>query len=224
MLLSNTGFVTPRNTGVTGLARAAAAAGWDRGSDRRWKVDRPLAFPCCSSAAPWGPTVDGGARRSGQRTRTGGHGNPLHPQRSTQKEKTQMPKYSEKTTRWEQLLASIAANTDELGAALQTERTELEQLLAQAKQLDNRQDFLRAESSEVTRLRQEVDRQGEDLRGRLTAILKGKYGMRNNKLKEFGLAPFKPASRRKPEPEAPAPEPPSAPTPAAPKATPADPN
>ena len=119
-----------------------------------------------------------------------------------------MPKYSDKTTRWEQLLTSIAANAQELEAAITAEREELEQTLAEAKQLDAQQDLLRAQSAETTRKRQEVDRKGEELRRRLAGIIKGKYGTRSNKLKEFGIEPFKPASRRKPEPETPeAPEP-----------------
>jgi hypothetical protein len=114
-----------------------------------------------------------------------------------------MPKYSDKTTRWEQLLTSVAANSEELGPAVEVERKELEQTLAEAKQLDIQQDLLRAQSTEATRRRQEVDVRGEELRRRLSAIVRGKYGTRNNKLKEFGLEPFKSPSRRKPEPEAP---------------------
>jgi chromosome segregation ATPase len=119
-----------------------------------------------------------------------------------------MATYSDKTTRWEQLLTSIAANAEELGPAVQAERSELEQALAEAKQLDIQQDLLRAQTAERTRRRRELDAQGEELRRRLAAIIKGKYGTRNNKLKEFGLEPFKPG-RRKPEPETPEPpEPP----------------
>ena len=114
-----------------------------------------------------------------------------------------MPKYSDKTTRWEQLLTSVAANAEELGPAVQAERTALEQALAEAKQLDIQQDLLRAQSTETTRRRKEIDVRGEELRRRLSAIVRGKYGTRNNKLKEFGLEPFKPTNRRKPEPEAP---------------------
>ncbi len=118
-----------------------------------------------------------------------------------------MAKYSEKTTRWESLLTSLSTAPDL--AHTEAERTELTQLLSQAKQLEIQLNGLRAQASEVTRLRREVDRQGEEIRRRLDTTIKGKYGQKSNKLKEFGLMPRK-SPRRKPESEGPPQEDPTA--------------
>jgi chromosome segregation ATPase len=120
-----------------------------------------------------------------------------------------MPKYSDKTTRWESLLTSIATAPDL--AHTEAERAELAQLLSQAKQLEAQLNVLRAQASEITRRRREVDQQGEELRRRLDTTIKGKYGQKSNKLKEFGLMPRK-SPRRKPESEGLSSEEPAAPS------------
>jgi chromosome segregation ATPase len=111
-----------------------------------------------------------------------------------------MAKYSDKTTRWEHLLSSLSVNAQDLLSLTEAERTELEHLLSRAKQLEAQQDVLRAQSSEVSRERKEVDLKGEELRRRLDTIIRGKYGSTSNKLKEFGLMPRR-SPRRKPESE-----------------------
>ena len=59
-----------------------------------------------------------------------------------------MPKYSDKTTRWEHLLATFASAPDLLPIT-EVERTELGNLLTQAKQLEAQQDALRAQSEDA---------------------------------------------------------------------------
>jgi chromosome segregation ATPase len=110
-----------------------------------------------------------------------------------------MAKYSEKTTRWEHLLSTFA-NAPDLMTITEAERSDLENLLTRAKQLEAQQDALRAQSSELSRQRQEIDLQGEEIRRRLDTMLKGKFGSKSNKLKEFGLMPRR-SPRRKPESE-----------------------
>jgi hypothetical protein len=74
---------------------------------------------------------------------------------------------------------------------LQDESTALDALVAQAKSLDNEQQVLRGRLREITRLRRETERNGQDLRSRIAAQIRGKMGFDNENLLGFGIPPRK---------------------------------
>ena len=99
---------------------------------------------------------------------------------------------------------------------LQDESEGLEALIAEAKTLRNEQVVLTGRLREITRLRQEAQRQSQDLRSRVVAQLRGKLGFENENLIGFGIPPRK-RSRKKAEqkvtPQQPAPTVPTTPVP-----------
>lgn len=95
---------------------------------------------------------------------------------------------------------------------LAEEHTALEAFLAEAKSLLARQERLRGEKQDVTRLRQAAEANGQELFNRTSAILRGKMGFKNQQLLRFGVAPRKTRTRRS-KAEGPAPPTPPAPTP-----------
>jgi pyruvate/2-oxoglutarate dehydrogenase complex dihydrolipoamide acyltransferase (E2) component len=97
---------------------------------------------------------------------------------------------------------------------LQDESAALDALVLQAKSLDNEQQVLRGRLREITRLRRETERQGQDLRSRIAAQIRGKMGFDNENLLGFGIPPRK-RTRKKPQDpaEAPSPAPVPAPSP-----------
>lgn len=98
---------------------------------------------------------------------------------------------------------------------LQDESTELDALIVKAKSLDNEQQVLRGRLREITRLRREAELEGQDLRSRIAAQIRGKIGFHNENLLGFGIPPRK-RTRKKPQqdsPETPDPAPTPVPSP-----------
>ena len=79
---------------------------------------------------------------------------------------------------------------------LQEESDALEALIARAKSLGNEQKVLTGRLREITRLRQEAQRESNDMRSRIAALLRGKLGFQNESLLGFGVPPRK-RSRKK---------------------------
>ena len=90
---------------------------------------------------------------------------------------------------------------------LQQESDDLDQLITNAKSLDQEQQSLTGRLREITRLRQEAEHDSNDLRSRVAAQLRGKLGFTNENLLAYGIPPRK-RSRKKPaqQPEPPPPE------------------
>jgi hypothetical protein len=92
----------------------------------------------------------------------------------------------------------LAGLHGELGAAID-----------QSEELDARNEALKAEARENTRLREELGKTGDDLRNRLGAALKTHFGFKSEKLLEFGILPRRtrgrdrqPRARQNPQPPA----------------------
>lgn len=102
---------------------------------------------------------------------------------------------------------------------LAEEHAALEAFLAEAKGLLARQERLRGEKQDVTRLRQAAEAKGQDLFNRAAAVLRGKMGFQNQLLLRFGVPPRKKRSRRA-KGEGPAPPITPTPTPSPPVVTP----
>ena len=93
---------------------------------------------------------------------------------------------------------------------LAEEHAGLEAFLTEAKELLARQERLRGEKQDVTRLRQAAEAKGQDLFNRASAVLRGKMGFKNQQLLRFGVAPRKSRTRR---PKSAGPAPPTTPAP-----------
>jgi hypothetical protein len=79
---------------------------------------------------------------------------------------------------------------------LTEEHSALEAFLAEARALLARQESLRGEKQDVTRLRQAAEAKGQDLYNRAAAVLRGKMGFQNQQLLRFGVNPRKARTRR----------------------------
>ncbi len=74
---------------------------------------------------------------------------------------------------------------------LKEESDALDTLIVRAKSLGNEQEVLTGRLREITRLRQEAQRESNDMRSRVAALLRGKLGFKNENLLGFGVPPRK---------------------------------
>ena len=74
---------------------------------------------------------------------------------------------------------------------LQEESDALDALIIRAKSLGNEQEVLTGRLREITRLRQEAQRESNEMRSRVAALLRGKLGFKNETLLGFGVPPRK---------------------------------
>ena len=107
---------------------------------------------------------------------------------------------------WQRLLASLAANTDEI-PHLEASRAILAAHLDETQALIRRQAALAAEKQQSSQDVRSKIGDGQRLATMLRQGLKQFYGIRSEKLTEFGLNPFRGRSGRK-QPENPTPPPP----------------
>jgi hypothetical protein len=110
--------------------------------------------------------------------------------------------------RWERLNQMMEANKEDL-PTLEPTRQELAQVLAQAKEASQRQAVHTAGKQEASKELKDFIIEGERKATMLQQGLRSRYGIRSEKLTEFGLQPFR-GRPRKVKPEEPAPK--SAPT------------
>jgi hypothetical protein len=94
---------------------------------------------------------------------------------------------------------------------VQEETEALEALIARAKSLGNEQQVLTGRLREITRLRIEAQRESNDMRSRVAALLRGKLGFQNETLLGFGVPPRKRTRKKsvtpQPAPTVPVPAP-----------------
>ena len=79
---------------------------------------------------------------------------------------------------------------------LASEHGELTAFLGEVKSLNARQKELTGELRQITRLRQEAELRGQDLRSRVASLIRGKLGFKNENLLAFGI-PLRRKPRRK---------------------------
>jgi hypothetical protein len=108
------------------------------------------------------------------------------------KEGTIMPKqsFADVMTDWEKLLATVAANKDEL-LFIDGYKQQLEVEMAGAKTASLRQSASQADSQQASRDLEGFLTRGSDLASRMRTGIKTQYGIRGEKLKEFGLKVFR---------------------------------
>lgn len=114
---------------------------------------------------------------------------------------------AEKFSRWEILLTNHKPE-DEEALHAKADLTELGTKLTEVRGLESRQEDLRSQARELVSRIQVVAKEGEKIRGRLGAHLKGKYGFESEVLVKYGFRPRPTVIRRrakeKPAAEAPA--------------------
>lgn len=93
------------------------------------------------------------------------------------------------------LLAALTANSAELGH-LEVIRAKLAGFVGTAQDAIYRQGALAAEKQEISKQLQEALGGGERLSNVLRVTLKEHYGIRSEKLTEFGIQPFRGRSRK----------------------------
>jgi hypothetical protein len=114
------------------------------------------------------------------------------------------------TGEWENLAVTVEANAVEL-AYLGETRTQLLATLDAAKTANVRQAALLAQYQQATRDLEKLLSEGGDLATRIRNGIRTQYGLKSEKLTEFGLQPRRKRSRSKKEEPVPAPTPTPAP-------------
>ena len=116
--------------------------------------------------------------------------------------------FSEETTDWGQLATTVDINKADL-AHLEPQRARLAVVYDGSKATRLRQEALKAELQQTTRDLEGFMKEGRDLATRLRNGIRTQYGLKGEKLTEFGMKP-----RRKPQKKA-TPVPVAQPTPVA---------
>lgn len=107
--------------------------------------------------------------------------------------------------RWERLNQMMEANKEDL-PILEPGRQEFAKVVAAAKDAAQRQAVHTAGKQDASKQLKELITEGERMATMLTQGLKTRYGIRSEKLAEFGMQPFRGRPRKaKPEPETPKP-------------------
>jgi hypothetical protein len=111
--------------------------------------------------------------------------------------------FAKKINDWELLSTNVKPHLAEM-PYLQDIATELDALIAQAKQLDAEQEIMRGRLQDSVHQRQLLEKQGESLRRRAGSHLRGSFGFTSDNLVKFGIRPRKqgPRGPRKKQPPA----------------------
>ena len=103
---------------------------------------------------------------------------------------------------WEMLL-DAAERSPEVLAGIDLERQAVAQLLAEVRLLKARQDELTALRQQVTQQLKDAVARGKDAAMQLRAVVKAKFGLRNERLVHFKVAPIRRRTRRRADEEKP---------------------
>jgi hypothetical protein len=119
---------------------------------------------------------------------------------------------SERISRWQVLISNLKEESPTL-PHVDDDLTQLEALLPQARALQDRYEHFRAQAREVNADLAELVAEGDSIRGRIGANLRGKFGFASEALIRYGFKPQPKGRRRRNSKKAPQPEP--SPVPAA---------
>jgi hypothetical protein len=110
---------------------------------------------------------------------------------------------ADRTTRWDVLVTNLKPSVADMPHVADDLKS-LEALLAEARGLETQQEDQRSQARKSNGQLQKVLREGDRIRARLGAVLKGKFGFTDEALVKYG---FKPLVRRRKAnaPQAPAP-------------------
>jgi hypothetical protein len=113
----------------------------------------------------------------------------------------------------QRLSTALAANGGEI-PQLEPSRVLFDALLAKTQEAAKQQSAFTASKQEASKQLKTLLTEGERMANVLQLAVKQHFGIRSEKLAEFGLQPFRGRSKAKPTPETPDPAPPPAVTPA----------
>lgn len=122
--------------------------------------------------------------------------------------------FAAKIEQWDLLNRNLKPQVQNM-PELAAEQQQLEANIEQARVLHAQQSDAVAKAREAVKLRREMEKSGQDLHQRITAVLKGKLGFDSNGLLPFGIPPRRKRKSKK------SPTPVTAPTPTAEHGTPA---
>lgn len=105
---------------------------------------------------------------------------------------------------WQSLLGKLEANISEL-PQLEPFRIKLGAVLSQALGINQQQEAMRASKQEASKQLRKLASEGNRLAALARAAVKEHYGIRDEKIAEFGLQPFR-GRKAKPAAVAPAPQ------------------
>jgi chromosome segregation ATPase len=108
--------------------------------------------------------------------------------------------YQEVVGRWKILVTSLGLQLTAM-PQLVNRHARMSELMAQAESLEARQAQLKADLQELNRQRRDLVRTGEELRGRIGAVLRAEHGFTSERLLEFALKPKRLGTRVRKAPE-----------------------
>jgi len=118
--------------------------------------------------------------------------------------------FATKIDHWDLLNRNLKPQVQNM-PELAAEQQQLEANIEQARVLQALQSEAQAKAREAVKLRREMEKSGQALHERITAVLKGKLGFDSNGLLPFGIPP----RRKRKSKKSPTPTPATAPTPTA---------
>lgn len=130
----------------------------------------------------------------------------------TKKSKTQKSRYADHIKEWDDLTVSLAPSATE-APQIELQRVALQKLLDQAKDLTMQQALFQAQKQEASQQLQTAISEGKRLATVLRATVKQHYGIRNEKLAQFGMQPFRGRTKKQPAPATETPQPQHSPSP-----------
>jgi hypothetical protein len=102
---------------------------------------------------------------------------------------------AEKFSRWDVLITNGRASLAEM-PHLTEDLTQMEGKLLEVRTLESRQEDLRSQAQEINVKIRELAREGEKIRSRIGANLRGKFGFTSEALVRFGFKPLRVVRRR----------------------------
>jgi len=96
--------------------------------------------------------------------------------------------YAEKHSRWQVLITNAKPGVPDM-PYIETDVTALEQKLGDVRALESKQEDLRSQVRDLVKQIQTATREGEKIRNRLGATMKGKYGFQSDTLVKYGFSP-----------------------------------
>ena len=112
---------------------------------------------------------------------------------------------AEKLSRWEVLITNAKPSVQDM-PYIESDVTALSQKLDDVRSLESKQEDLRSQVRDLVKQIQTATKDGEKIRNRLGATMKGKYGFQSDALVKYGFKPRPQSIRRganKPTPEPP---------------------
>lgn len=96
--------------------------------------------------------------------------------------------FGKRINNWQLLNDNVKPHLAEM-PQVQPVAAELETVIAEARAIDNEQEIARGRLRELTRMRQDAEKKGENLRRRLASFLRGTFGFTSERLIQFGVNP-----------------------------------